>query len=378
MKILDSGVIFRNPLPGHRVINAIFPNPCVLDEGEILCLARVGLAMYSVDGVLEFFRSIDGGQTWQREGPPIDTASDAVQFNYRVGDQTRLRDGSLLLKINRAPHPDPDVLYFNQQTGGTLATEACYLRSEDRGHIWSQPVTATLAEPFEPQHAPEASGRVIELEDGSWFQLYETWKHHDDGGPFDLNSYGMFSTDGGRTWGQRVPVAVGRDENRSYSHGMPTQLDDGRVYISLWAAESQLQESFDLYRVRSTDASCRRWTEPAALSIPGQSSASADMGGGRVLIIYSHRENTEQPGIKVVLSTDYGDTFDVSDPLVVWDAYGKESLGVSRTNTYPSSHDAIAYGAPRIVRLNEQHALAVFWCTQGADTHCRWCRIQLS
>ena len=67
MRIADSGVIFRNPLPGHRIINAIFPSALILDAGEILCLLRVGLAIYSVNGELELFRSTDGGQAWRRE-----------------------------------------------------------------------------------------------------------------------------------------------------------------------------------------------------------------------------------------------------------------------------------------------------------------------
>ena len=36
----------------------------------------------------------------------------------------------------------------------------------------------------------------------------------------------------------------------------------------------------------------------------------------------------------------------------------------------------IAYGAPRIIPLDSDQAMASFWCTQGADTHCRWCRVR--
>ncbi|MCX6624603.1 MAG: cytochrome P450, partial [Acidobacteria bacterium] len=122
----------------------------------------------------------------------------------------------------------------------------------------------------------------------------------------------------------------------------------------------------------------RSWSEPHSTSIPGQSSCIAELGGGRMLIIYSHRENTDQPGLKVVLSEDGGTTWQLDQPLVVWDAYGKEALGVARSATYPSSHDAIAYGAPKIVRLDDTAALASFWCTQGGDIHCRWCRIRLA
>lgn len=109
--------------------------------------------------------------------------------------------------------------------------------------------------------------------------------------------------------------------------------------------------------------------------IPGQTSTIVQMEGDLLLVIYSHRENTDHPGIKIVRSSDAGRTWSMDEPLIVWDAYGKESLGVVRTDTYPSSHDAIAYGAPKIARLDKRTAIASWWCTQGADSHCRWARI---
>ena len=377
LRIVDQGEIFRNPLPGHRVINCIFPAGCVLPSGEILVIARVCLAMYSRDGVLELFRSTDGGATWAREGPVHDSSRDDVPYNYRIGEMTLLRDGELILKMNRVAHDDENVLLFHPETGGVLEGEACYLRSTDGGRSWSDPQTIRLAEPFEPRHVYEASGRMIELRDGAWFQSFETWKQHDDANCYDLNTYGMFSHDEGRTWGERIPLAVGSDEQRSYSHGMPTELADGRVFIALWTAREDLEAFHDLHMVRSTDATCRSWIGPKPLGIPGQSSAAVELAPGLLLIIYSHRDDPNQPGIKVAMSEDDGDRFDLAEPLVVWDAYGKEALGVPRTDRYPGAHDAIAYGAPRIVRLSPDEALAIFWCTQGADTHCRWCRVRV-
>ena len=377
LKVVDHGVIFRNPLPGHRVVNSLIPDGCVLDNGDILVVARVCLAMYSREGDLELFRSTDNGKTWLREGPAHDRSNDSVFYHYRIAGITQLRDSSLVMKINRAVHEDEDVLVFNPDTGGLLESETCYIRSTDHGLTWDQPQTMHLNEPFESRHVFETNGRVIELNDGTWFHVFETWKQYDDPDPYDLNTYGMFSHDAGRTWGERIPLAVGRDENLSYSHGMPTQLADGRVFISLWAARADLGEFHDLNIVRSTDATCRTWTKPKSLGIHGQSSGSVELSKSRILLIYSHRDKTDQPGIKVVMPEDGGDTFDASEPLIVWDAYGKEALGVPQTDSYPSSHDAIAYGAPRILRLSDREALAIFWCTQGADTHCRWARVSV-
>ena len=52
----------------------------------------------------------------------------------------------------------------------------------------------------------------------------------------------------------------------------------------------------------------------------------------RLLLIYSHRKETDQPGIKVVFSQDDERTWSLDDPLTVWDAYGRETLGVAHGN----------------------------------------------
>lgn len=374
----DEGVIFRNPLPGHRVINACFPFIHVLADGEWLCVLRTGGAMYSPDGMLELFRSSDGGKTWQRQGPVRDRREDPVHYNYREASLITLQDGSLVMRLTRVEHSKPELLIYNPETQGLLPHEACYMRSADAGRTWQEPVVASFEEPFEEQLAAVPCGSPIELADGTWFQAFETWKAYENDGPFDLNTFGLFSIDGGRTWGRRVPIAVGTEQGRSYSHGRPIRLTDGRLYCVVWTADAQLDRFHDLHAVTSTDATGRRWTPPMPLGVLGQTSCAADFGGGRLVLVYSHRENTEKPGIKAVLSEDGGRTWDLDRQIILWDAYGRESLGVAATDTYPSSHDAIAYGAPQAVRLDEHQAIASFWCTRGADTHCRWCRIRIT
>ena len=99
MEIVDSGVIFRNPLPGHRVINAIYPMIYPLPGGELLCALRVCSALYSRDGEVELFRSSDGGRTWERQGPVRDRSADVALYSDFSGTLTGLRDGALLLRL---------------------------------------------------------------------------------------------------------------------------------------------------------------------------------------------------------------------------------------------------------------------------------------
>jgi len=139
VEVADKGVIFRNPLPGHRAINAFHPDICVMDDGELLCVLRIGSAMYSPDGVLETFRSQDCGTTWRRHGLVRDPVHDPIRYNYVSGCITGLRDGTLVMKAMRADQTDPNRLADNPETQGLLTIGTCYMRSEDRGLTWTDP-----------------------------------------------------------------------------------------------------------------------------------------------------------------------------------------------------------------------------------------------
>ena len=375
LKIIDQGVLFRNPLPGHQAVIAYAPAVLPLSDNELIATFRHGQAMYSRDGMVHQLRSSDGGKSWEHEGQVTDRSMDRVHFNYRSAELTLLRDGSIVMRIDRADHDDESKLYTNPETGGLLPGETTYWRSGDGGRSWSEPVVAQLPEEMSGCE-PAADGPVIELNDGRWMQIFETWNKYDDGGPLDIKTLCVFSDDEGQTWGDLTIVADGKPFDRSYSHGHFVQREDGSLFGVCWTSNSQYTEFFNNHTITSRDGG-HTWGEPQPTTIHGQTSYPVDMGDGRIALVYSHREKTEQPGIKVVLSDDGGKTWDLDNHVVIWDAYGKEALGVPPTDTYPSAHDAIAYGAPHMTRLNENELMASFWCTQSADTHSRWIRLEI-
>jgi|GEM_PF-602812 len=374
----ESVVIFRNPLPGHRVINAFWPDMHLLANGELICLARIGGAMYSPDGMLEMFRSIDSGLTWQREGPLLDRSDDNHDYNYVEGSFTTLTDGSLLLRYMRADLSDPDIRMFNQSTGGLYPFKPFTMRSTDGGRTWSKPISIDAKSHFAEGVEPAPYGAIHETADGRWMQLFDTWKTYHNESSFNVQCYALFSEDEGKTWGDLTPVADGSANDRSYSHGASIKLVDGRIFMSMWAATKDFKNFLDTVTVCSKDGTGKTWEPPKDVCVHGQSSQSVDMGDGRMLMIYSHRDKTQQPGLKVIWSKDHGQTWNSESPLIVWDAYGREALGVPKTDTYPTNHDAIAYGAPKLLKLNNDTAMAYFWCSQGADTHCRCVKVHLS
>lgn len=376
LQSIAAGEIYRNPHPGHRVINIFYPATYQCENGDILCVVRIALALYSPEGMLHMLRSTDGGETWEHLGPIVDRANDAVQYNYLDAYFTKLSDGTLILRAMRCDQHDGHFM-FNETTGGLSPLEMVLLTSDDDGNTWSPPQYCETLEQFDDHQMPAPYSPLIELPDGTWLQTFETWKPYEHTGPYDLQIYGLFSNDRGKTWGDKTVIANGAPDDKSFSHAIPITLDDGRLFMSSWGATPQFDKFIGNWAVVSTDATGKTWEKPYDLNVPGQSSCACNLGGGRILLAYSHRDNTDAPGIKVALSTDNGLTFDTDNTLLAWDAYGKEALGVAKTDKYPNAHDAIAYGAPKIMRLSDDEALVVFWATQGADTHARWNKVKI-
>ena len=122
LKILEEGVLYRNPTPGYKAECAYLPNVVPLSDTEAICFYRLGSAFYSSDGRLAKLRSTDGGRTWTPEGLAWDPQSDDAPYSYSAPHGARLRDGALVLTAQRLDVSDPTRPLFNSETGGLRPT----------------------------------------------------------------------------------------------------------------------------------------------------------------------------------------------------------------------------------------------------------------
>lgn len=375
LRLLDSGVIYRNPLPGHQAVSATHPFICALSENELLASYKVGQGQYAKDNMIHLSRSMDGGKTWKHEGPFRDRARDSRHYQYSTGNLTLLRNGTLIMNNWRCDRSDPERLYIDPITGGRLPLELAVFSSHDGGRTWSDPAIGQ-APPPKPGLIHGWNGAVVELDNGEWMQPVEPWLANASTRKNEVRTYVMFSSDQGRTWREETDIGNGMADGIGYSHVHIAREPDGRFIAYYWTMNQAQTEFYDLSVNRSTDLSARHWTTPVTIGVPGQTCHPVILDERRTALIYSHRVGS-QPGIKVALSCDGGRTWDLDGHVVVWDAYGIESLGVPPTDKYPGSHDAIAYGAPHLARVDDNTLIASFWCTQSADTHVRFARIQV-
>jgi hypothetical protein len=366
-----SGVISTNPYPADWPIHAFYPNIVNSNSGDLLCVCRHGSAMYSDDGRIVKFRSNDGGETWHNEGMVWDGSQDSQTYWYAPSGITLAATGDILLTGFRIHRPAPNIPTVNDATGACLPEETFFMRSSDAGRTWTDLVII-------PKPAGvylEAYGSILLLEDGSWLQAFDVTKAYDDPCPTKPRIVGFVSSDEGQTWSGPHPIAGSLQHARTFWHMRLIRRCNNRPIGFAWTADESGQEFLSLHRVAGS-ADGLTWSEPTPTGIPGQTNCPVDLGEDRLAIAYTRRGG-DMPGIYVSLSKDDGHTWDLQNQVQVWDAYGRESLGVPRTATYPSSHDDIAFGAPNLIKLSDNELLASFWATIAGQTVCRWARVRI-
>lgn len=372
IELRESGIIYRNPDPGHRHVSAIFPNPLELPGGELICCYNQGSALYAADLTFVLAHSGDGGRTWRTEGLIYDRALDDRPYSYHGPFVALMRDGSLVIGAFRSDRSNPERPMFNEATGGLHEPEIILLRSGDGGRSWTPPEVVHLPDGI----VATPASQIIELADGRWFWPFDQWKGFDDASPYQPRTLGFFSSDRGRSWGDMLAYADGAAEGKGFWHGKPIVLEDRRLQTMYWAADMRSGANLTNH-LCTGDAGARRWDAPVATNLPGQTSALVDLGGERRCVIYTRREG-ERPGIMAAISEDGGATWDLDRELCLWDATGRDRLGVVALDAYPRSHDTIAFGAPAALRLADSAIYAAWWCMEAAIVHARWARLRVT
>src|SRR5262249_4961504 len=151
--------------------------------------------------------------------------------------------------------------------------------------------------------------------------------------------------------------------HKAHWHGRVTKLLDGRLFALLWTQDARTGQFIQLHRIVS-DVSGREWEIPQATNVAGETSWAGDLGQGCLVAAYTVRQ-AQPPGIRATWSEDGGQTWNPRGELVLWDATGRERIGVAAKDTYPVSHDVIAYGRPQAIRAGTGDVLVSFWCTEA-------------
>ncbi len=367
LKILQTGLLYRNPQPHVRSIHAYFPSAVVLPDGQMLAAAALGEAFEAANLRTHLFRSLDQGATWQAEGClPAGTSGRVTSECARL---TVLPDGGLaayMVRHDRTGHPDAGLT--NPVTLGFVPTELLLLRSADAGETWTPPqiIKPPLVGPSFEMCSP-----ITVLRDGRWLIPTHTWPDWDGNCPNGLKMIALVSRDQGRTWPEYWTVMSAPAGRMFFWESKIVELPDGRLLATAWVYDDLAKSDRPNHYTLSSDAG-RSWTPPASTGLHGQTLTPLALDDGRILSVY---RRLDQPGLWANISALRGGRWENESALPLWGNHG----GGKTIATENMSHNfsVLKFGAPCLTPLPDGTVLVAFWCYEDNVSVIRWIKISL-
>ena len=273
------------------------------------------------------FQSTDGGLTWS---PPYLPNIAGKEPYISVDSAGTLFITTHVLWQSIYNHEDPAYTY------GMLH------RSEDGGRTWSSMrIEPDIVDPTKPRYSNVTTRAPLELDDGSLLIAAS--------GVVGNATTMLRSTDGGKTWPERIPAQV---ENLADDYPWPImgegilwQARSGKIFGVLrvdtrdWPAiegdpvgveQKDLIDHYDRLIVCSSTDMGRNWKQVSNLGRYGQMYPSIlRLQDGRLLLTFTQREITEPPlGLRAVVGTEHDDgfEFDLKHDMILIDTRTPEGF----------------------------------------------------
>ena len=366
IRTIETGLVYRNPKPYLRAINAWHPSLALLANGEILASFDLGQGAESLDYRTYLSRSAVGGQTWTE---PVRLFDDPVTrpstHSVRISG---LADGSLVAAGGRYYRDNPEEGLVNRENLGFVPMDLILLRSTDGGHAWSAP--DTIAPPLEGP-AFEICHKIIELQDGRWLLPTQTWRGWDGAAPNGMKAIALVSHDRGNTWPEYLDVMDAYAEGVIHWEQSIVQLPDSRLLAVAWAFNLHTETSEPTPYAIAADG--HAFSSRLRTGFQGETTKALNLGDGRVLCLYRNRE---QPGLWAHLARIEGTQWVPLQEIPVWQgAYSR--IGAGRLSTSSDELSNLKFGFPSMLLLPNGEVFAAFWCCENGIYNIRWLRIHL-
>ena len=370
LTVTEAGVLFINDAPELRPVHAMQPAVHAFSATEFFSVFRYGSAMESVDSMLCQMRTHDAAKTWSNGGFIRGTVPDATGpvYSYFCPHMTALRDGRLVVLTCAFRRDDPNQPLYNPKTGGCLPCDTTLFISNDKGKTWSGPIVVRPGE-----HYAYAGGPMVELANGRWMVVFETWKAYDDPSPMTTRLFALFSSDQGQTWGDETTVCEDQTGKTSFDDVQFLQLADATIVAMAWTHDRGESHALPHHRIVSPDNG-RTWQPPEPTNRKGQYNVTRELPDGRLFGAYNLR-HVDRPGVYATLSTDQGKTWDIDRQVQVWDATGRSRIGSQGNGSFLKDVSSFAFGKPDACVISDREILVVFWATEACVTHTRWAKV---
>jgi hypothetical protein len=364
IELLGSEVVYRNPRPYLRSLQARHPSLVVLDDGELLLGFDLGQSDESLDYATHRARSRDGGRSWQFEGPVL-----APTIHPPTTNSLRLSQaGGDVVAFGNIHHRERQHEgLVNRATLGFVSTDLVLMRSQDRGDTWTP--AERVVPPLESP-AWETCHHIVELRSGRWLAPTATWRGWNGEHPAGEQTVALISDDRGRSWPRYGRIFDGRSNGLIHWEVSVAQLGDGRLVAVSWVHDPRTQEDHaNEFAISSDDGAT--FDGPESTGLHGQTCKLLQLRDGRLLCFY---RRLDRPGLWANLATlDNGRWRNLAD-LAVWQG---EGAAVTRAENSADGLAALRFGYPSPRQFEDGQVVVVFWCVEDCQSVIRLARLRL-
>jgi sialidase-1 len=364
VRVVDSGLVYRNPKPYLRSVVAYHPSVVHLGSQELLATFDLGEAVESLDYHTVASRSRDGGRTWQLESALLADPPAAATHTIRV---RRLSDGSLLGIGAFFHRQDPEEGLVNRKTSGYVPTDLFWICSSDAGRSWSRP-----QEIVSPLHSTawEFCHPLVELSSGRWLAPVATWRSWDGSNATGEQTVALISDDRGQSWPRFARMFDGRQSGRSHLEVSATQLADGRILAVSWVFSFDSGETFPTEFTISADQG-DTFSEPTVTGFLAQTCKILQLADGRILSAYRRHD---RPGLWATVAQLEGSRWTNLGSAPLWEG---AASGMSAQVSSGQELSELKFGYPSLCQLPGGEVMLLFWCQEACLTNIRWLRLRV-
>lgn len=367
MKVLESSIIYENPLPQLRSRQSAFPFVCECKDGTLAAAHVIGEAFESVDGTSYISFSQDKGKTWSKPLPMFDKS----KYPYPISDCAKimvLEDGRIIALGYAYLRKDPELPLGNPATGGLLDDFVFYAISEDNGKTWSDIM------PIECAWGPhvEASAPLTVLQDGTWITPitgFPDWSGNMTG---PMCGRALVSKDQGKSWNDDAVCMEFEGRQVTCYEQRMCQLESGAIICIGWNEDTVTGERLQNHYTVSYDNG-KIWSKPVSTGIQGQASSVCAIGGERLLALHAVRRDTERPGIYAYIVDFSNETWNIVEELLVWEP----AVPMAKDTKMAEIFSFLKFGQPGAVLLSDGNIMMTHWYAQDGQYRTVATRIEL-
>ena len=311
-KIVQQVVVYDGSSSKERC-SATFQDICVLPSGRILVSWRGGPQKGPINKGENGYYCIsdDGGKTWTEPKAPFGTLKiDGGEGRARGFQLLALGGNKVFGVMSLVEEIGEDLPYFNEKTEAIKNTQLYTFFSDDGGETFSEPQRIEMKNKYKGLSCVLTSSPLL-LKDGRVMVNFEVYKTYYDEGPFSHHAACIFSSDGGKTWGEEVTISEAGDIY-PWDH-RAGELEQGHLVDYIWTFDRRINDYLNIHMNESFDGGYT-WSELYDVGLPGQAGNPVQLPDGRVALPYFDR--TGVPTLKLAVSEDGGKTF--GEPFEVY------------------------------------------------------------